>query len=674
MNAVVAQTLEPPGAAPAVHAADASDLSPRPDALSGVARAQALLGNTSVAGAVMSGRSGGAGRSGDTALRWTLRAASIQAKLAVSRPGDMYEQEADRVAAMVTRMSEPTAPSEKTTPTLQRKPLLSRLMSFVSGAVSRKPEVMAAGGLPGENHREVSGDIESRIGSTRGGGRPLSPSLRAFFEPRFGADFGNVRVHTGDDAVQMNRQVGARAFSHGSDIYFGDGNSPSDLELTAHELTHVLQQTGDGADVMRSAPAIQRTPVTTNGGTFDTTTYVANSAPTGAVGEGLGANIVLEFTANDLVESTKIGLIQSVKAMKSSVAGGPRTTVATGVGDPEEGQLIMGPGQADPGREIDRAVHPGGRAQPNTSPIYGVHNTPASVATALGHGRPTTSTSQWGSHTRDPVTGAFRPAVPARIDDAPGRLIEFVGQTFEHTFESAAIAIEGPIAPNTYLGSVSWGWRSDAAGQVTVDPLALVQAGAPSAEFMGAAQRWNAATFHDTGTGAAATPVAIPLTTRNSGATAVGGLSTTALVTRIEQLTPQIAGLAAGTDRTNMEFEKRALEAELARRNVRVSVHVISTTDVTGADEVYVRVTGPNGAVYTSPPHDINDTQSHDFMVPLATLLPLNGPIRIEVLDEDWPDSDDRVADINFRPPWASARDQALGAGAHYEVDYSFER
>jgi hypothetical protein len=63
-------------------------------------------------------------------------------------------------------------------------------------------------------------------------------------EPRFGADFSSVRVHTDSTAVQMNKELGAQAFTHGSDIYYGTGKSPDKNELTAHELTHVVQQTG----------------------------------------------------------------------------------------------------------------------------------------------------------------------------------------------------------------------------------------------------------------------------------------------------------------------------------------------------------------------------------------------------------------------------------------------
>jgi hypothetical protein len=67
-------------------------------------------------------------------------------------------------------------------------------------------------------------------------------------EPRFGADFGGVRVHTGDRAAGMNRDLGAQAFTHGSHIYLGEGKndtaSPAGKRLLAHELTHVVQQGG----------------------------------------------------------------------------------------------------------------------------------------------------------------------------------------------------------------------------------------------------------------------------------------------------------------------------------------------------------------------------------------------------------------------------------------------
>ena len=84
----------------------------------------------------------------------------------------------------------------------------------------------------------------------RGGGRPLDRATRAAAEPRFGHDFGRVRVHTGAEADQAARELGARAFTTGSDIVFAGGqyapHTPAGRRVLAHELGHVVQQ--------RSAP------------------------------------------------------------------------------------------------------------------------------------------------------------------------------------------------------------------------------------------------------------------------------------------------------------------------------------------------------------------------------------------------------------------------------------
>ncbi len=62
----------------------------------------------------------------------------------------------------------------------------------------------------------------------------------------FGVDFSNVRVHNDAEAAGMNRELNAKAFTHGSDVYFDKGNfNPDNAEgkfLLAHELTHVGQQ------------------------------------------------------------------------------------------------------------------------------------------------------------------------------------------------------------------------------------------------------------------------------------------------------------------------------------------------------------------------------------------------------------------------------------------------
>ncbi|HEX8674758.1 MAG TPA: DUF4157 domain-containing protein, partial [Longimicrobium sp.] len=82
----------------------------------------------------------------------------------------------------------------------------------------------------------------------RGGGQPLDSGTRSFMEPRFGRDFGGVRLHTGPDAAASARGVNARAFTVGQDIYFGAGEysprSAPGRRLLAHELTHTVQQSG----------------------------------------------------------------------------------------------------------------------------------------------------------------------------------------------------------------------------------------------------------------------------------------------------------------------------------------------------------------------------------------------------------------------------------------------
>ena len=77
-------------------------------------------------------------------------------------------------------------------------------------------------------------------------GRSLSPSVREFFEPRFGHDFGHVRVHAGARAAESARSVNALAYTMGANIVFRseafDPHSQAGKKLLAHELTHVLQQ------------------------------------------------------------------------------------------------------------------------------------------------------------------------------------------------------------------------------------------------------------------------------------------------------------------------------------------------------------------------------------------------------------------------------------------------
>jgi hypothetical protein len=92
-------------------------------------------------------------------------------------------------------------------------------------------------------------------------GQPLDAATRAFFEPRFGHDFSQARVHTNDRAAESARAVNALAYTVGRDVVFGAGqfapHSREGRKLIAHELTHVLQQQQRhvAADNLQIAPA-----------------------------------------------------------------------------------------------------------------------------------------------------------------------------------------------------------------------------------------------------------------------------------------------------------------------------------------------------------------------------------------------------------------------------------
>ena len=177
---------------------------------------------------------------------------SVQTKLTIGSPGDRYEQEADHMASQVMSMSEPTTqpsiqregmPEEEE---LQAKPLSNTIQRE---GMPEEEELQAKFSLQrSQGGLETGENLESQLSNSKGGGSPLSSEVQSFMEPRFGADFSQVRVHTDSSAVQMSQSVQAQAFTHGSDIYFGSGKSPGNNELTAHELTHVVQQTGANKD------------------------------------------------------------------------------------------------------------------------------------------------------------------------------------------------------------------------------------------------------------------------------------------------------------------------------------------------------------------------------------------------------------------------------------------
>lgn len=106
-----------------------------------------------------------------------------------------------------------------------------------------RPDIPRVSLEGGRVHPEVESAIHQRA---PGGGKPLERHLKEQMGASLGHDFSDVRVHTGAEADDLNRQLSARAFTVGSDIFFQrdayDPDSPSGRKLIAHELIHVLQQ------------------------------------------------------------------------------------------------------------------------------------------------------------------------------------------------------------------------------------------------------------------------------------------------------------------------------------------------------------------------------------------------------------------------------------------------
>ena len=218
----------------------------------------------------------------------------VQPKLKINQPGDKYEQEADRVAEMVLRM-----PDSHSVDSISQSPesVQSECASCASGRVTCPRCTENNGRIQRKSlsesitlfaHRQASRSdlakeerlqrrednvhdpvatpfVSASINGLRGAGQPLPDSERSFFEPRFGRDFGDVRVHTGSRAQGVSQAIHAKAFTVGKDIVFGSGQySPGNTEgrrLLGHELTHVVQQTGNND--------LTKTPIDTQSQTAD---------------------------------------------------------------------------------------------------------------------------------------------------------------------------------------------------------------------------------------------------------------------------------------------------------------------------------------------------------------------------------------------------------------------
>jgi len=162
----------------------------------------------------------------------------IQTKLTVNDPGDKYEQEADSVADKVMGTTD--------------KPQIQRKCSSCEDddkKVQRKPASTGITPLvqtKGGDGAVATPALSNKIADTQGNGSSLDNATGAFMSDRFGVDFGSVKIHADNESAKMNRELNARAFTTGNDIYFNEGEynpgSGKGKRLLAHELTHVVQQ------------------------------------------------------------------------------------------------------------------------------------------------------------------------------------------------------------------------------------------------------------------------------------------------------------------------------------------------------------------------------------------------------------------------------------------------
>ena len=203
---------------------------------------------------------------------------AIQTKLRVGATDDPLEHEADRVADEVIRTPFPETTANgkisHASPQSQagdhtasnRGAMVQRQCSCggmcdkckserphdEEGKLQRKaaaPRISSPGFSPTSSGMTASPIVHEAL---RSAGQPLDPATRAFMEPRFGYDFGSVRLHTGSVARSSAEDLGALAYTVGGHIVLRD-ESPS-RALLAHELTHVVQQAA------APAPLVQREP------------------------------------------------------------------------------------------------------------------------------------------------------------------------------------------------------------------------------------------------------------------------------------------------------------------------------------------------------------------------------------------------------------------------------
>lgn len=176
--------------------------------------------------------------------------------LRVGERGSAFEREADRVADEVMASEKPrinwSLSKISMGSSLRRKCACGGSSECAECADKKTVQRKGEGTIVGSKAPPIVHEVLSSSG------RPLDHATRNFFEPRFGHDFGNVRVHADTRAAESARAVGALAYTVGDHIAFGPGRyspqTPAGEHLLSHELVHVVQQAPSVVD----SPTLQR--------------------------------------------------------------------------------------------------------------------------------------------------------------------------------------------------------------------------------------------------------------------------------------------------------------------------------------------------------------------------------------------------------------------------------
>ena len=255
--------------------------------------------------------------------------APVQRKLAIGEPDDPLERQADQIADSVMRMPDDEHRTSASNPVVQRA--CTKCDEEENEKLQAKPAATArteAGNAPG---------IVDEV--LRSSGEPLDREARAFLEPRFGQDFGQVRVHADARAAESAHAVNALAYTVGRDIVFASGRYAPQTDagraLLAHELAHTVQQ----AD----AAHLRRTPASKVSCANSTPLHVPGLAPVD-IADPVGVITAAEDRANQMIDDV-IGELDFTR--QRIIAGEPAAwpTISDAIA---QGLRLMGLDPDDP--------------------------------------------------------------------------------------------------------------------------------------------------------------------------------------------------------------------------------------------------------------------------------------------------------------------------------------